>query len=94
MRSEQEIFGDLAGLCVSKGYIHAVAAICYRDQVVGFKDELKPENMAQLFSKSRLIRTEVTTLIGLMMRAPIDFSLPSQQTISDYCGSTKVSILS
>jgi hypothetical protein len=84
MRSEQEIFGDLAGLCVSKGYIHAVAAICYRDQVVGFKDELKPENMAQLFSKSRLIRTEVTTLIGLMMRAPIDFSLPSQQTISDY----------
>ena len=48
-----------------------------------FSDELKPENMARLFSKSRLIRTEVKTLIGLTMRAPIDFFLPSPQTISD-----------
>jgi SEC-C motif len=84
MRSEQEIFDDLAALCISKGYIHALATICFRDYVVGFKDELKPEDMARLYSKSRLIRTEVTTLIGLMMRAPIDFSLPSPQTISDY----------
>jgi hypothetical protein len=84
MRSEQEIFDDLAALCISKGYIHAIAAICFRDYVVRFGDELKPENMARLYSKSRLIRTELTTLIGLMMRAPIDFSLPSPQTISDY----------
>jgi len=84
MRSEQGIFDDLAALCISKGYIHAIAAICFRDNIVRYNDELKPENMAPLFSKSRLIRTEVTTLIGLMMRAPIDFSLPSQQTISDY----------
>lgn len=84
MRSEQEIFEDLAALCISRGYIHAIAAICFRDNIVRYKDELKPENMAPLFSKSRLIRTEVTTLIGLMMRAPIDFFLPSQQTISDY----------
>jgi hypothetical protein len=84
MRSEQGIFDDLAALCISKGYIHAIAAICFRDNIVGFKVELKPENMARLFSKSRLIRTEVTTLIGLMMRAPIDFSLPSQEAISEY----------
>ena len=84
MRSEQGIFDDLAALCISKGYIHAIAAICFRDYVVRFKDELKPENIARLHSNSRLIRTEVTTLIGLMMRAPIDFFLPLPQTISEY----------
>src|SRR5437867_1562215 len=84
MRTEQEIFDDLAALCLSKGYVHALAAICFRDNIIGFKDELKPENMERLFSHSRLIRTEVTTLIGLMMRGPIDFSLPPQETISEY----------
>jgi len=84
MRSEQEIFDDLAALCISEGYIHALAHICFRDNVIRFNDELTPDDMAPLYSKSRLIRTELTTLIGLMMRAPIAFSLPSQETISDY----------
>ena len=39
LRSEQAIFEDLASLGSSKGFIHAVAAICFRDNVVGFKDE-------------------------------------------------------
>ena len=84
MRSEQEIFNDLATLCSSKGFIHAVAAICFRDNIVGFGDELRAEDMAHMYSKSRLIRTEVTTLIGLMMRAPIDLSLPAPGVITDY----------
>ena len=84
MRSEQEIFDDLAVLCSSQGFIHAVAFICFRDTIVSYSDELKAEDMAQLFSKSRLIRTEITTLIGLMMRAPIDFILPTPEAISGY----------
>ena len=35
-------------------------------------------------SRSRLIRTEITTLIGLTMRGPIDFSLPAPEVLSDY----------
>ena len=35
-------------------------------------------------SRSRLIRTEITTLIGLAMRGPIDFSLPAPEVLSDY----------
>ena len=84
VRSEQSIFDDLAVLCGSPGFIHAVAAICFRDNVIGFKDELTAEDMAMMFSKERLIRTEVTTLIGLMMRTPIDFSLPAPGILSDY----------
>lgn len=84
MRTEQEIFGDLAALCASPGYAHAIAAICFRDNVVGYKDELKGEDYAQLFSHERLIRTEISTLIGLMARAPIDYTLPPQEKIDEY----------
>ena len=35
-------------------------------------------------AKSRLIRTEITTLIGLAMREPIDLSLPAPEVLSDY----------
>ena len=84
MRSEQTIFDDLAALCISKGFIHALAHICFRDNIVGFAEELTTEDMAKRSSQSRLIRTEVTTLIGLMMRASIDYSLPAVQVLSDY----------
>ena len=89
MRSEQVIFDDLASLCASPGYIHAISAICFRDNVVVFNEELRAEDISPWFSKSRLIRTEITTLIGLMMRAPIDFTLPEPKVISDYIGQTE-----
>ena len=84
MRSEQTIFDDLAVLCRPKGFIHAVAYICFRDNSVGFRDEIRAEDLARMHSTSRLIRTEVTTLIGLMMHAPIVFSLPAPQVLSGY----------
>ena len=90
IRSVQEIFEDLAILCKSQGFIHAVAIICFRDNYVKFDDKLRAEDMAQMYLPSRLIRTEVTTLIGLMMRAPIDFVLPEQKTISDYINNSEV----
>ena len=42
-----------------------------------------------MFSDSRLIRTETTTLIGLMMRAPIDFTLPPPRIVSEYIEQTE-----
>ena len=84
MRTEQAIFDELAVLCTSKGFIHAIAFLCFRDNTVKFKDELEAEDMAHLFSDSRLIRTEMTTLIGLMMRSHIDFTLPPQKVLSEY----------
>jgi hypothetical protein len=88
MRSEQEIFDELTTLCTSGGYVHALAALCFRDTIVGFSGEMRTEDMARLFSWSRLIRTELTTLMGLMLRAPIDFALPPQETISKYGASS------
>jgi len=86
LRSEQEIFDELAVLCVSPGYIHAFAALCFRDTIVAFSNELTSRDLLKLFSASTLIRTELTTLMGLMIRQPIDFTLPSQDVIADYAG--------
>lgn len=77
MRPEQQIFEELADLCISPGFIHVIAHFCFRDHVVGYKGELKGEDYARLFSHSRLIRTEISTLIGLMGRAPRDYAVPS-----------------
>ena len=90
MRSEHTIFADLATLCVSPGYIHAAATLCYRDNVVGFAKELTPDDLAQLLDPTRLSRAELTTLIGLMMRSPIDFSLPASHVLSDYIRQSEV----
>ena len=89
MRSEQEIFDELASLCTLPGYIHAIAAICFRDNIVLVTDELSSEDILNFFLESRLIRTETTTLIGLMMRAPIDFTLPKRKVISEYIEQTE-----
>ena len=69
---------------MSPGYIHAAATLCYRDNVVGFAKELTPDDLVGLLNPTRLSRTELTTLIGLMMRSPIDFSLPASHVLSDY----------
>jgi len=34
MRPEQEIFDELAKVCSSPGYIHAIAYLCFRDNMI------------------------------------------------------------
>lgn len=84
MHSEQKIFNNLENLCRSTGFIHAIAHFCFRDQFFDYDGNLQASDMTHLFSESRLIRTEITTLIGLMMRGPIDLSLPEPEVLSDY----------
>ena len=84
MRSEQAIFDDLAALCVSRGFLHAIAFLCWRDTVVRLGGELVAKDVSERPTPSGLIRTEITTLIGLMMRGPIDFALPEPQVLSQY----------
>lgn len=89
MRAEQEIFDELAGLCVSPGYAHAIAYLCSRDNMIRYSGEMKAEDMQHLFSKSRLIRTETSTLIGLMLKNPIDYTLPAPPVLENYIEATE-----
>jgi hypothetical protein len=89
MRAEQAIFDDLAKLCSSPGYVHAIAYICFRDNMIRYSGEMKPEDMRHLFSKTRLIRTETSTLIGLLLKHDIDYSLPSPNVLQQYISDTE-----
>jgi len=83
-REESQIFQDLAKLVGSPGYVHAIAQICHRDNVIRIKGKLKPSDMDRLFSSDRLIRTELTTLIGLMVKKPLDLSQQTTNVIEGY----------
>ena len=91
MRKEQEVFDDLARLCVSPGYVHAIACLCFRDNMVFYdkKEGMKADDMRPLFSSERLIRTEISTLIGLLIKEDIDYALPDPSMLSQYVTKTE-----
>ena len=89
MRAEQTIFEELAVLCASRGYVHAIAYLCLRDNMILYSGEMKSEDMQGLFSKSRLIRTETSTLIGLMLKRDIDYRLPTPPDLEKYIQTTE-----
>src|SRR5690606_24153781 len=83
-RDEAQIFDELATLTASPGYVHAIARMCNRDNIIYIKDKLKPSDMNRLFSRERLIRTELTTLIGVMAKNPLDLTQQPTHVIEDY----------
>lgn len=83
-RKESQILGDLAALAASPGYAHAVAYLCHRDNVIHIQGKLKPSDMDRLFSRERLNRAELMTVIGLMAKKPLDLSLQQPDAIEGY----------
>jgi hypothetical protein len=89
MRSEQEIFDELAVLCSSPGYVHAIAYFCFREDVIPYSGRLAAKDLERFYSKSRLIRTETTTLVGLLLKHEIDFTVPSSEEFQRYINKTE-----
>jgi hypothetical protein len=83
-RLEQEVFADLAALCSRPGYVHAIAHLYFRDNVILYAGDMKEVDMRKMFSPSRLIRTEINTLLGLMIKVDIDWTLPTPKTVQEY----------
>jgi hypothetical protein len=88
-RSEAEVFADLARLCVEPGYIHAIAFFSFRDNLIRFGEALDADAMESQHAKDRLVRTEISTLIGLMVRAPISYGCPVLETLSRHIDETQ-----
>lgn len=83
-RSEKEVFGELLALTSSPGYVHAIAHICVRDNLVIYQKEMKTVDLEKMFGNDRLNRNEITTLLGLMARSELDLTLPAEGTIQTY----------
>lgn len=88
MRTEQQVFDELGSLCRSPGYVHAIAHVCFRDNIIGYSGEMKAGDLHRMSSMERLSRTEISTLIGLMVKAPIDYTMPDPQTLASYVQTT------
>lgn len=87
-RPENEVFADLADLCRQPGYIHALAHICFRDNVILYKGKIKEADMRKMYSPSRLIRTEINTLLGLMIKSEIDWNVADPAETQRYIDTT------
>lgn len=88
VRKESDVFKELEELCHSPGYVHAIAYFCFRDNTIRYSDEVRPEDVLQQFSMERLVRTEISTLIGLACKKGIDETLPSPETMQNYISKT------
>ncbi len=83
-RSEAEVVADLLALTGSPGFVHAVAAICVRDNLVIYQNALTVSDMEKVNGPSRLLRTELLGLLGLMCRSELDLTEPSAQDLARY----------
>lgn len=83
-RREADVFADLAELCRSPGFIHAIAYFDFRDNLIRYGDRLDAEAMDSQHAAERLVRTEIATMIGLMVQVPIDAGLPLPGQFQDY----------
>ncbi|MDE0445311.1 MAG: SEC-C metal-binding domain-containing protein [Spirochaetaceae bacterium] len=90
MPTEQEIFDSLATLSKSPGYVQALTLLCLRDNAVRFSGELTGPDLTNLYSSNRLLRTEQSVLLGLLIKNQvIDTTMPSQEQLEEYIKSTE-----
>ena len=88
-RTESEVFSQLAKLCASPGYIHAIAFFCFRDNTIGFANEMVDKDILKQYSPEHLIRTEISTLIGLACKDKFDIQLPNPKITQKYIDETE-----
>tara|TARA_R110000737_G_scaffold353180_1_gene402940 strand:- start:1814 stop:3937 length:2124 start_codon:yes stop_codon:yes gene_type:complete len=80
-RTEEEIFKDLEELCTSKSYFYTIAYFCLRDNVIKYRKKFSKEEVLQQFNPNRLVRTEISTLIGLGIQNEINLTIPTKNNL-------------
>lgn len=90
IRTEAEVFADLSELCASPGYLHAIAYFCFRDNTIRYGDEMMPEDVLEQFGMDRLVRTEISTLIGLSCKSDLNAEMQTPETIQRYIDETEI----
>lgn len=75
-KSESEIFSKLESLCSSDGFIHVLALLSCINNTTFYQEELSSTDMQHLYEKERLIRTEVSTVAGLLLKSEINLAYP------------------
>ena len=93
MTTEREIFDSLSALCSSPGYIQALAFLCLRDNVIRYQVTISASDVHNMYSKERLVRTEQSTLVGLLIKnRVIDSTMPSEAKFRGYIEATQTTL--
>jgi hypothetical protein len=88
-REEAVVFEELKALCHAPGYIHAIARICVRDNMIAHEGQVKPEDMLKLYKPEKLLRNEVNACLGLWLQGPRDFEPIDKATAEGYIERTR-----
>lgn len=92
-RTEAEVFSDLESLCQSDGYLHTIAYFCFRDNVVRCDEEIQKEDFLEQYGTDRLLRIEISTLIGLACKVELNVNLPTPAKMQEYIEKTETFLL-
>lgn len=88
-RAECEIFADLGTLSCAPGFPEALAQMCAEANTIRFDGGLTGESLSGLYDRGRLIRTEISALVGLLARSHVDESTPPAETVLSYVARAK-----
>lgn len=88
-RAEQDIFNDLAQLSTTPGFVHALSWMSLQDNYVTFDGAMDGNALAASYAPGRTVRSEFSTLLGLLVRQPIDLSEPPPAEIQALFDRTK-----
>lgn len=88
-RNEEEIFKDLESICSHKSYLFAIAYFCLRDNTIKYSKKFSKEEVLQQFNPNRLVRTEISTLIGLAFKQGIAPTTPSDSELLNLIKTTE-----
>ena len=75
-RTEEQIFSDIVDLCTLPGYPHVIAYLNFRDNVIRSGKTITGEDLTKMHSDDRLNRNEINALIGCMVKADINWTIP------------------
>ena len=90
IEARAKIFKELERLTQSDGYIHALLHLYVNNYVQFYNDDGERPKQKYKPPTERVISTEFQMLLGLMVKAEIDFSLPPVEQIQKYMNKTQI----
>ncbi|OCH05054.1 SEC-C metal-binding domain-containing protein [Aliivibrio fischeri] len=84
VKVESELLAELQILCSKPGFIHAFSYLCRRDGTLNFVGGVKYEDMLKFYGNARLLRTELSTLHGLILKSGYKTDIIEPEKIEEY----------
>jgi hypothetical protein len=88
-REEAIILSELEALCKSPGYAQVIAYFCLRDNMITYVDSMKATDITERPSLDRLIRSEISILIGFLTKGDLDIEMPRRKVFKKYISKTE-----